>query len=47
MCMFVPILLVVCESNVLSRSVQETLLIVKENYSGCLAKYSDIKQCQN
>lgn len=33
--------------NVISRLVQETPSAVKRNYSCCLAKYSDIKQCQN
>lgn len=45
--MSVSLLLVVYEGSVLSRSVQETHLELKENYSDCFAKYSDIKQCQN
>jgi len=45
--MFVSLFLVVYEGSVLSRSVQETHLVLKENYSDCLAKYSDIKRCQN
>lgn len=35
------------EGSALSWSVQETHLVLKENYSDCLAKYPDIKQCQN
>ena len=45
--MFVSLLPVVYEGSVLSRSVQETRLVLKENYSDCLAKCSDIQRCQN
>lgn len=45
--MFVSLLPVVHGGSVLSRSVQETHLVLKANYSGCLAKYSDVKQRQS